>query len=97
MLSVVQVCLAVGIDAKLQSLDDLILCIAVNLGLATLSSLPIVFIVNSLINKSIEYEAEQQDLKVNFERLIESVDLNYDINQPLTTLQGRSEVDEMPL
>lgn len=57
--SVVQISIASGIEAKLNSLNYMILFDGISLGCTTVSSLPVVYIVNSLINKAVEYEEEQ--------------------------------------
>ena len=58
MSSVLEISIASGIDAKLKSLDHMILFDGISLGCTTASSLPVVYIVNSLINKATEHEED---------------------------------------
>jgi hypothetical protein len=60
--SVVQISIASGIEAKLNSLNYMILFDGISLGCTTVSLLPVVYIVNSLINKAVEYEEEQNKI-----------------------------------
>lgn len=58
----------------------------VNLGLTAISSFPVVYIVNELMNKSIQNQEEQENLKEEFKRLSDTENINdsFELSNPVT-------------
>jgi hypothetical protein len=66
-----------GIIGEANILELMIQLDGLSLGLIILSSLPVVYIVNSLLNKAIQDCADQKKEVIDFERLVESVELDF--------------------
>ena len=65
------------------------------LGLFVISSIPVVYIVNSLLNKAIQDALEQKNQKLEFERLVESVELNDSISPRISMNEPQKVIPEV--
>jgi len=81
-----------SINAEVDHLKFMIQMDEVCLALFVLSSLPVIFIVNSLLNRAIQDAVDQKSQRLSFERLIES-ELNDSIG-PQTNLKEPESIKE---